>query len=249
MQAAGVVCPLGPATTAADEASLVRRRRPDVRDDLAIRLDAGRAGGIGFFATPTDGDALAAALKQLVQSGRDPPNRILVVDDVAVEAMVSAQVLRKAGFEVQELTDELKIIDSLHEFHPDLILMDLNMPNATGAELTTIIRDQDEDLLTPIVFLSGERDADVQRQILRLGADEFLTKPLDPGLLIESRRRCRAQCLCTATKTRVIRSCDRTRTHRAPPQRQHRHLVLQRSAQRRNFAHLPQRNRLLDCAR
>lgn len=155
-------------------------------DELKLRLDASRAGCAGFFTVPTDGDRLAAALKQLARSEQAQPNRVLVVDDVAVEAMIAAQVLRKAGFEVRELTDELKIIEAIRDFQPDLILMDLNMPNATGAELTTIIRDQDDSLLTPIVFLSGELDADIQRQTLRLGAEEFLTKPLDPKLLIET---------------------------------------------------------------
>lgn len=158
------------------------------KDDLKLRLDAARAGGVGFFVMPTDGDVIAAAIKQLAQREPTQPKRVLVVDDVAVEAMVSAQVLRKAGFEVRELTDELKIIETIRDFHPDLILMDLNMPNATGAELTAIIRDHDDGLLTPIVFLSGERDAAIQRQTLRLGADEFLTKPLDPELLVETVR-------------------------------------------------------------
>jgi diguanylate cyclase (GGDEF)-like protein len=147
-----------------------------------------------------DEAVLAEALAELAAGPRaSSAERILVVDDVPLEAKLAGQVLRKAGYEVRELNDELAIMDAIREFEPDLILMDLNMPKATGAELTAVIRDHSELLLTPIVFLSGERDPDAQREALRLGADEFLTKPIDPKGLVSTVR-------ARLTRSRVIRS-------------------------------------------
>ncbi len=153
-------------------------------DDLQMRLAARRAGCIGFHLLPISDSDLAEILAPFSGDDRLSQERVLVVDDVKVEAMISGQILRKAGYDVLELCNELEIIDRIRSFHPDLILMDLNMPNASGSELTAIIRDHADMLLTPIVFLSGEQDAAAQREAMRLGADEFLSKPVSPQNLV-----------------------------------------------------------------
>ena len=66
------------------------------------------------------------------------------------------------------------MLDSLGEFKPDLILMDIYMPEVNGIELTTIIRDHQEFVTTPIVFLSGEQNADKQLDALSVGGDDFI---------------------------------------------------------------------------
>jgi PleD family two-component response regulator/EAL domain-containing protein (putative c-di-GMP-specific phosphodiesterase class I) len=157
--------------------------------DLQLRLDARRAGCAGLYVLPMDEAALDEALAALGPTPRrERPQRILVVDDVALEAEIAARVLRQAEFEVQALTDELAILDSVRNFQPDLILMDLKMPRASGAELTAVLRDQAELLLTPIVFLSGVQEPEAQREALRLGGDAFLSKPVDPQTLVETVR-------------------------------------------------------------
>ncbi len=158
-------------------------------DDLQMRLDARRGDCVGFHLLPMDEAALAEALAPLGPPHSEArPRRILVVDDVRTDVAITAHFLRRAGFEVRELTDELAIMDSIRDFRPELILMDLNMPKASGTELTAIIRDHGDLLLTPIVFLSGEQDAEAQREALRLGADEFLSKPAEPRTLVDTVR-------------------------------------------------------------
>jgi diguanylate cyclase (GGDEF)-like protein len=158
------------------------------KDDLQTRLAARRAGCIGFHLLPISDSELGDILAPLTAGKQGSQERVLVVDDVKVEAMIAGQVLRKAGFEVQELCNELEIMETIRSFQPDLILMDLNMPNASGSELTAIIRDHADMLLTPIVFLSGEQDATAQREAMRLGADEFLSKPVNPQTLVATVR-------------------------------------------------------------
>ena len=84
---------------------------------------------------------------------------------------------------------------AMEEFQPDLVLMDLHMPGMNGTELTTLIRAHAAFAHTPIVFLTGDPDPERQFEVLEVGADDFLTKPVRPRHLIaavESRVRARA---------------------------------------------------------
>jgi len=67
---------------------------------------------------------------------------------------------------------------------PDLILMDIYMPEVNGIELTTIIRDHKEFVAVPIVFLSGEQSTDKQLDALSVGGDDFIAKPIRPKHLL-----------------------------------------------------------------
>ncbi|MBA1331124.1 hypothetical protein QQ73_08175, partial [Candidatus Endoriftia persephone str. Guaymas] len=91
----------------------------------------------------------------------------------------------RAGFSAHRLEAGL---EALQTFKPDLILMDLYMPGASGTELTTVIREQPEYVDTPIVFLSGEQDLDKQLMALSFGGEDFLAKPIGPKHLISTVR-------------------------------------------------------------
>jgi diguanylate cyclase (GGDEF)-like protein len=77
-------------------------------------------------------------------------------------------------------------LESLLEFTPDLILIDIYMPECNGMELATVIRQLDAFVGIPIVFLSAESDLDKQLFAIGLGADDFLTKPIQPQHLVSS---------------------------------------------------------------
>jgi len=71
-------------------------------------------------------------------------------------------------------------------FDPDLILMDLYMPECTGLEVAGVIRQLEAYISVPIVYLSGETDVDRQMSAIRGGGDDFLTKPIQPNHLISA---------------------------------------------------------------
>ena len=145
------------------------------------------------------------------------PYRVVVVDDDLAQAKFAASVLSKAGMEVRTVTDPMQILDQLREFRPNLILMDIYMPRVSGIELTSVIREYNEFVNLPIVFLSGEQDTDKQVDALSVGGDDFITKPIRPRQLIavvENRVR-RSQMLfetgqgpqygrCTLTQTQFL---------------------------------------------
>jgi diguanylate cyclase (GGDEF)-like protein len=150
---------------------------------LQLRVDAIRAGGDGFFVAPMDVPAVAAQILDMADS-QQRPYRVVVVEDDPTQADFAGSILRKAGMEVQQITEPVKVIDNLREFKPDLILMDIYMPEVNGIELTTVIRDYPEFVSVPIVFVSGEQNSDRQLDALSVGGDDFIAKPIRPKHLL-----------------------------------------------------------------
>ncbi|KFL37298.1 EAL domain-containing protein [Arenimonas donghaensis] len=152
-------------------------------DDITLRLNAQRAGVDLLLVEPNAGEVLKR-LGQLISPGGGEPFRILIVEDDRNQALFAEGILRNAGMRTDVVLDPLDVLEALHRFNPDLILMDLHMPHANGIELTVLIRDQDPFLHTPIVFLSGESDTDRQFETLEAGGDDFISKPVRPKHLI-----------------------------------------------------------------
>lgn len=155
-------------------------------DDLETRLQAVRAGGTAYFTKPVDIGALVDRLDALTSNEEPEPYRILVVDDDTNVAAHHSLVLRDADMKVESVTQPMQAMSVLAEFKPELILMDLYMPQCTGLELAKVIRQQEAYLSIPIVFLSAETDVEKQFAALRLGGDDFLTKPIQDDHLISS---------------------------------------------------------------
>ena len=168
---------------------------------LQLRVDAIRAGGDGYLVSPLDAAAVAAQIRAAASPDQQRPYRVVVVEDDPTQADFAGSILRKAGVEVLQVTEPVKVIESLRTFKPDLILMDIYMPEVNGIELTTIIRDHQEFVAIPIVFLSGEQNADKQLDALSVGGDDFIAKPIRPKHLlgiVQTRIR-RARQLLSAT--------------------------------------------------
>jgi diguanylate cyclase (GGDEF)-like protein len=108
------------------------------------------------------------------------------VEDDPAQADFADAILSKAQFECRSVTDPLQVLEALNDFKPDLILMDLYMPGASGSELTAVIREQNEFIDIPIVFLSGEQDLEKQLSALSFGGEDFLSKPIAPKHLIHT---------------------------------------------------------------
>lgn len=155
-------------------------------NDLKTRLAAMRVDACAYWAKPVDPFMVAKRLKELTTSKADAAYRVLIVEDDPAQADFADAILSKVNFKCRSVTDPLRVMDALHEFKPDLILMDLYMPGASGIELTTVIREQNEFIDVPIVFLSGEQDLDKQLTALSFGGEDFLAKPIAPKHLIST---------------------------------------------------------------
>lgn len=129
-------------------------------------------------------EAIVAQIEQLLRFGKQEQYRVLIVEDDRSQAMFAEGILRNAEIITRVLLNSEALLQTIEEFLPDLILMDLYMPNANGIELTELIRKSNHFQNTPIVFLSGEIDEDKQVDALEAGGDDFLLKPIRPRRLI-----------------------------------------------------------------
>lgn len=157
-----------------------------VRDDIEARLGAVRAKGRAYLTKPLDVIALVEALDRVTGRMANAPYRILVVEDDKSLARYYRVLLQDAGMESMALTDPLHVLQTLADFNPDLVLLDLYMPQCAGAELAQVIRQHGSHAGLPIVFLSAEDDPDLQYAALRNGGVDFLTKPVDAKALIRT---------------------------------------------------------------
>jgi diguanylate cyclase (GGDEF)-like protein len=154
--------------------------------DIEARLKAVRAGAAAFFTQPVEIGELVDRLDTLIDPHPGEPLRILIVDDSVSLAGFYTLVLEGAGMLVETVQDPLQVLPVLARFGPDLILMDVYMPQCSGLELAAIIRQQGEYVSVPLVFLSTETDVGRQLAALGLGADDFLTKPIEPEYLLRA---------------------------------------------------------------
>ena len=110
-------------------------------------------------------------------------SRILIVDDDTSVHRALTRLLSRAGFNNVKATDEPeRVVDLFETFEPDLLILDLNMPEMDGFAVLTQLREKSLDLLiqVPVLVLTGEGGRDNKRHALELGARDFLTKPCDP---------------------------------------------------------------------
>jgi len=159
-----------------------------VREDMEARLQAVRAGARGYFVKPVDiGDLVDALDRAVVHEPADQP-RVLIVDDSAIHARFTAMHLQAAGMLTRQLTGPHQVLETIEDFAPDLLLVDLYMPACTGVELAKAIRQIPAHISLPIVYLSGETDRDEQLRAMGIVGDDFLTKPVLPAHLVSTVR-------------------------------------------------------------
>jgi diguanylate cyclase (GGDEF)-like protein len=155
-----------------------------VRDDLHARVEAFRAGADAYFTKPGDVAALLERLDVLTARRLPEPYRVLVADDDVILSQFIGATLRQAGMTVTIVNDPWKIEEPLRELRPDVLLMDLDMPGCSGLELGGAIRQQQDFLGIPIVFLSSETQVERQFAARSVGAEDFLVKPIKGDRLI-----------------------------------------------------------------
>lgn len=156
------------------------------REDLAQRREALRGGAEAFLARPVNPMELVDALDRITVPANATHLRVMIVDDSHVSARHHAEILEQAGMTVFIVTEPLTVLRPLREFRPDLILMDLHMPDINGQELAALIRQERSYHSIPIVYLSAESDGERQFAALRHGGDDFLEKPIAADKLVRS---------------------------------------------------------------
>jgi diguanylate cyclase (GGDEF)-like protein len=105
------------------------------------------------------------------------PYRILVVDDSRTQLEWLVKVLQGGGYEVLTAADGREAIRKVKGESPDLVLLDMVLPDMDGLEVLRIMKPPHDEHFMPVIMVSVRSDTDSKVAGLRLGADDFLTKP------------------------------------------------------------------------
>jgi diguanylate cyclase (GGDEF)-like protein len=158
------------------------------RDDFPSRVRAAQLGAQGYFLKPLDIPRLVNRMTQIFDQMRAPAQRVLIVDDDTDLAEHYRLALLGAGMEADVLQQPMAIMEKIAAFRPELVLMDMHMPDFSGPDLAGVIRQHDNWSSLPIVYLSAETDLDRQIEAMGRGADDFLTKPISDAQLVAAVR-------------------------------------------------------------
>jgi DNA-binding response OmpR family regulator len=110
--------------------------------------------------------------------------RVLIVEDEYVMARALAFLFRKEGYEARICGDGAEALDLLLEAAPPVIILDLDLPRMNGFEICQRLKEDPATEQVRIIALTASPHEEDRSRMLALGADEFMTKPFDPVVLV-----------------------------------------------------------------
>lgn len=155
--------------------------------DFATDLTLLRAGAFASLSRPLSNDELTRSVMRALDPEPAIACRILMVDDQSDVASYFQALLQSAGMTVKVVLDPSRIYDQIDRFDPDILLLDINMPMASGMEVARVVRLHDRFLALPILFLTGE-EALERTDLIDVGSDDILSKSMNPASLVSQLR-------------------------------------------------------------
>jgi CheY-like chemotaxis protein len=142
------------------------------------------AGPDAILAKPIDVDELNKVISRLLsERNRSRQARILVVDDDPGIRMICGEVLEGAGYVVREAETGPKALEEARRWRPDLILLDVMLPDMDGFAVAKRLREERATAIIPVIFISARGQTKDKVQAFKLGADDYLVKPFDAAEL------------------------------------------------------------------
>jgi CheY-like chemotaxis protein len=109
-------------------------------------------------------------------------NSVLVVDDEDSNIMVLTHILNRE-YTVLAVKDGQDAIEIAEEFHPDIILLDVIMPDMDGYEVITLLKNSEKTQNIPVIFITGLNNPADEEKGLTLGAADYISKPFSPAIV------------------------------------------------------------------
>jgi CheY-like chemotaxis protein len=109
--------------------------------------------------------------------------KVLIVDDVAENIHVMMNILREQCAIVVATNGEKALEQAIHEPQPDLILLDIKMPSMDGYEVLSQLKSNPSTTDIPVIFVTALSDSEDEAKGLKMGAADYITKPVNPDLL------------------------------------------------------------------
>jgi len=106
---------------------------------------------------------------------------IMVVEDNPPDLRFLSEILKKAGYQVRPASDGELALRSVRAKQPDLILLDINLPDMTGVEVCNRLKADHETKEIPVIFISALGETDLKVKALEGGGVDYITKPIEPS--------------------------------------------------------------------
>ena len=155
------------------------------QEGLVNRLKGMRLNADVFLQKPATSSQVFAAVARAIGSQEDHPVKVLVVDDDIHITELLKELLSKVNFQVNVLNEPLDFWEYLGNIQPDLLILDVTMPSLDGLTLCHMIRRDFQWSWLPILFLTGHDNVKTLEEAFATGADDFITKPINPEGFIE----------------------------------------------------------------
>jgi diguanylate cyclase (GGDEF)-like protein len=170
-----------------------------VRDAFTDRMEVARRGASGFLQKNLPPAETIDQVAQLLERTRPAGTSLLAVDDDAAIRDAVRALLEPEGLAVTTLGEPLRFWEELERVSPALLLLDVDMPGASGIELCRVLRNDPRWAAVPVLFLTSRRDAATVQEVFAAGADDYLMKPIIGAELV----------------TRIRNRLERFRLHQA----------------------------------
>ncbi|MDQ7826812.1 MAG: response regulator [Candidatus Eremiobacteraeota bacterium] len=112
------------------------------------------------------------------------PSRILIVDDDETIGELVEQYLTRAGYTIKVATDGKTALEEVFKFSPDMVILDIVLPDIDGMDVLKIIRQRPGGNILPIIFLTSKDTLEDRIEGLSIGGDDYITKPFYPEELV-----------------------------------------------------------------
>ncbi|MEM6351698.1 MAG: response regulator, partial [Cyanobacteria bacterium P01_D01_bin.14] len=143
--------------------------------DFQQRLQLVQQGAERILPPATAVSHIVKDVRQLLQAGNAARRVVIVDDDPEVLEFVTT-ILAPWGFQLTALERPTQLWQTLDKLRPDLLILDVEMPEASGLELCQVLRADDRWRHLPILFLTAHEDINTQQQAFNVGADDFVSK-------------------------------------------------------------------------
>jgi PleD family two-component response regulator len=160
----------GPKTSTASDRRGTAERIDQIREEIAFHRDRAAA--------------LKAEQEELMNPASDGRQKILVVDDDPTTLKIISHFLQKENYRVSTSLSGVGGLKKAFKENPDLIILDIMMPDLNGFQFLSIYRKDEENAQTPVVILSSLSEETDMLKGLGIGAIDYVTKPFSPQVLM-----------------------------------------------------------------
>jgi DNA-binding response OmpR family regulator len=115
--------------------------------------------------------------------------KILIVEDEESLLKLESILLTSKGYEVQGVPNGQAALDAIEQEHPDLVLLDIMLPEIDGFEVCRRIKSNQETRHIPVIMLTAKKSREDMARGEKVGADWYITKPFKSAMVIETIQR------------------------------------------------------------